>query len=458
MTMSGLFELKNREFFRKTIFIMMPVVLQSLISIGINFMDNLMIGGFGETQISAAAFSNQFYAIFQFICMGLGSGAVVMSSQFWGAKDTARMRVTAAIAMRVTLVLCAVFTAFSVAFPQIILMAFTGDTAVIAAGTPYMRLIGMTFLLSGMASTSTYLLRSAGNVKISFIGAAISFVLNLFFNWVFIFGKFGMPRLELVGAAVGTIIARVFEFCFVVGYFLLRDDRFAFRLKHFALSGRELNRDYVHYSIPVLISDTLLGLSLALTGVIIGHVGSELSAANAVVNSLVQVFSVLNMGMAGASAVVIGNTVGEGDIPRAKREGNTYVLLSFLMGLVIIVPFLLLERPYMGLYNVTDFTMKTAHSIFLINAVMLPMQTIAYCTSKGILRGGGDTRFLLIADSSLVWFVSLPLGALAGLVWHMSPAWIYFFLRVEYPAKGLVCLVRFLTGKWIKVIARKNEQ
>ena len=456
--MNRLFELRNREFFRRTILIMLPVVLQSLISIGINFMDNLMIGGFGETQISAAAFSNQFYGIFQFICMGLGSGAVVMSSQFWGAKDLARMRVTAAIAMRVALILCLAFTAFSVAFPQLILLAFTGDRAVVEAGIPYMRLIGTTFLLAGMASTATYLLRSVGNVRISFIGAAVSFVLNLFFNWVFIFGKFGMPRLELVGAAVGTVIARVFEFCFIFGYFVLKDDRFAFRLKHFVLSGSELRRDYIRYSIPVLISDTLLGLSLALTGVIIGHVGSELSAANAIVNSLVQVFSVLNMGMAGASAVVIGNTIGEGDIPRAKREGNTYVLLSFLMGLLIIIPFLLLERPYMTLYNVTDFTRAIAHSIFLVNAWMLPMQTIAYCTSKGILRGGGDTRFLLIADSSLVWFVSLPLGALAGLVWHMSPVWIYLFLRVEYPAKGLVCLVRFLSGKWIKVIARKKEQ
>jgi Na+-driven multidrug efflux pump len=146
--MRTLFELKNREFFRRTITIMLPVVLQSLISIGIIFMDNLMIGGFGETQISAAAFSNQFYGIFQFICMGLGSGAVVMSSQFWGAKDLARMRVTAAIAMRVTLGLCAAFTIFSVAFPQLILLAFTSDAAVVAAGIPYMRLIGMTFLLS----------------------------------------------------------------------------------------------------------------------------------------------------------------------------------------------------------------------------------------------------------------------------------------------------------------------
>lgn len=128
---------------------------------------------------------------------------------------------------------------------------------------------------------------------------------------------------------MGTLIARGFEFCFVFGYFILKDTDFGFRIRHILQSGRQLNRRYFQYSIPVLVSDTILGLSLMLTVEILGHIGEEISAANAIVNSAVQVLTVLNMGMAGASAVVIGNTIGTGDIPRAKREGNTYVLLAF---------------------------------------------------------------------------------------------------------------------------------
>ncbi|MCF0120645.1 MAG: MATE family efflux transporter, partial [Oscillospiraceae bacterium] len=192
--MNKYFEFGNRSFIRRTVLITLPVILQQLISIGINFMDNLMIGGFGETQISAAAFGNQFYAILQFICMGLGSGVVVMSSQFWGSRDHKSMRISAAMGMRVTLAICAAFTIFSVSAPHIIMRIFTNDEAIIAAGTPYMRLIGATFLLAGLSSTATYLLRSVGNVRIAFIGSAISFFVNIFFNWVFIFGKLGAPR------------------------------------------------------------------------------------------------------------------------------------------------------------------------------------------------------------------------------------------------------------------------
>lgn len=451
MLASG-FVFGNRPFFRKTLVLMLPVILQQLITIGINFLDNLMIGSFGETSIAAAAFGNQIYAFFQFLCMGLGSGAVVMSSQFWGRKETDPMRVTAAMSLRVTAAICAVFTVLGVGFPAAILRVFTNDAAVIAVGTPYMRLIGTTFLLAGLSSTATYLMRSVGRVNIPLIGSAAAFFLNLFFNWVFIFGKLGAPRLELVGAAVGTVIARAFEFLFVFGYFVLRERSFAFRPRHFALPGGTLRREYVRYSLPVLFSDMLLGLSLALTSVIYGHISAEISAAVSIANSLIQLITVVNVGMAGASAIVVGNTIGEGDLERAKRESNTYILLSFLFGLVMILPLALLEGPYTSLYSIQPETASIVHGIMVCNYFILPIITIAFVISKGILRGGGDTRFLLLADSSCVWFISLPLGALAGFVWHLPPVWVYLFLRIEFPLKGIVCFIRYCTGKWIKEI------
>ena len=149
--------------------------------------------------------------------------------------------------------------------------------------------------------------------------------------------------------------------------------------------------------------------------------------------------------MSGASAVVIGNTIGEGDIPRAKREGNTYILISILFGLLVIPVLMLLENPYIGMYNITDTTREITHGMMVCTYFMLPIQTIAYVTSKGILRGGGDTKFLLFADSTMVWFVSLPLGALGGLVFGWPTVWVYAILRVEYPLKGVVCMFRYFS-------------
>ena len=450
------FELHDKTFYKKTLRLMAPVVLQQLISVGVNFMDNLMIGGLGEAAISASSFSNQFYSLFQFICMGLGSGAVVLSSQLWGKRELESMRRAAAIALRLTAVLCALFTVVTVACPHVILDLFTKEHAVVQVGSPYLRLLGVTFLLSGLASTATFLLRSTGAVTVPLVGSAVAFVLNIFFNWVFIHGRLGAPALGLVGAAVGTVIARVMEFLIVFGHFILRDTQFGFRFRHVLLSGGALWKPYFKFGLPVLVSDTLLGISLVLITVIMGNMSSTVSAANAMVDSVVHLISIANAGMAGAAAIVIGNTIGMGDLERAKREGNSYMLLSFGMGFVLSGILFLLMGPYFAQYTVAEETLALARRMLTLICIWMPLQANAYVSSKGVLRGGGDTRFILVADSALLWFIALPMAALTGLVWKTDPIVPFLFLRMEYPVKGIVCLVRYCTGKWVKEISVKK--
>lgn len=451
------FELKNKAFYKKTLVMMMPVIFQQLITMGVNFTDNLMVGNFGEIQISAASFSNQFYSLFQFICMGLGGGAIVMSSQFWGRKEIDLMKPVITIAMRFTAVICLAFALVSGFAPAVILRMFTNDIQIVQSGVPYLRILAITFLLSGFSSTATFILRSVSEVKIPLISSAVAFLLNVFFNWIFIFGKFGAPRLEIRGAAIGTLIARSFEFCFIIGYFLLKDRKIGFRFKDLFCSTNGIFKEYMRYSIPVLISDTLLGLSLSLITVIIGHTGREIASANAIANSLVNLISILNMGMGEAAAVVIGQSIGEGAIERTKREGNTYLLLSLLIGVIIIPVLMLLEKPFLSAYQITSETYQMVHWIIMFTCFLMPIQTIAFVLTKGILRGGGDTRFLLLADNGMVWFVSLPLGALAAFVWHWNPLFVYAILRLEYPLKGIVGFIRYCSGKWISIIGNKTN-
>jgi len=446
-------ELRNKALIKKTLVLMLPIIMQQLISMGINFFDNIMIGHLGEIQISAVSQSNQFYSLVFYLGMGIGSGAVVMTSQFWGSKDLDSLKQTTSLAIKLSFVIYLVFTLISVILPGGILTVFSNDPDVIKAGIPYIRIVGSTFILAGLASTSSYVLRSVSSVRVPLIGSTVSFFLNIFFNWVFIFGKFGAPEMGIVGAAVGTLIARIFEFLFIFGHLVFADRLINLRLRDLsAASSREIKKNFIHYSIPLVISDTSLGVSLALVAVVLGHNGKEVNAATSMVNTVVQMLSIFNMSMSGAAAVVIGNTIGEGDIERAKKEGNAYVLTALLLGIILIGPLLLLEDPYLSLYAVSDYTRSIAHDCIVVNCIFLPMQLIAFMTSKGILRGGGDTSFLLKWDTILIWAVSLPLGALASFVWHLPPFWIYFLLRLEFPLKGLVCLIRFLSGKWINVI------
>lgn len=445
-------ELKNRSFIEKSMHIMIPVILQQLISVGINFLDNVMIGPFGEYQIASVSFGNQFYNLFRFVCMGLGSGAIVMSAQYWGAKEYPKLKTVAAIALRITFVISLVFTVLSVAAPAMVLRLYTDDMLTVAAGINYVRLIGWTFIISGLSSSATYLLRSTGHVKVPLLSSIIALFLNLFFNWVFIYGKLGAPRMEATGAAVGTVIARAFEFLLIFGYFMLKDENFGFRFRHFTLHNNIIGRKYISYSLPVLISDTMLGIGISVVSSVLGHIGAEASAANAIVASADQLITIPKMGMAGAAGVVIGNTVGEGQTERAKREGAAYSFIGAVLGLFASVVYLILRRPYLSLYSVNENTVNFAMQFFLMYVIMSPLQTLSYTLSKGVLRAGGDTKFLLWADIILLWVISIPLGCLGAFIWHLPIFWTYFLLKMEYGLKSIICLVRFLSGKWIRKV------
>ena len=179
-------------------------------------------------------------------------------------------------------------------------------------------------------------------------------------------------------------------------------------------------------------------------------------AANSIVSTIYQMETILNTSIAGTAGVVIGNTVGTGDREKSYRRGVAYCVLGVSIGIIATIVMAAVQRPYIALYDISSETVNTTLQMMLVTIIMSPGQALTMVTSKGILRGGGDTRFMMVADVILLWAVSLPLGALSGLVWHLSPFWVYFFLRLEFPSKGIICFIRFLTRKWIKVIQEDN--
>ncbi|MBR2520817.1 MAG: MATE family efflux transporter [Oscillospiraceae bacterium] len=442
--------LKDRSFAKRTLNIMLPVAAQQLISIGVSTMDSIMLGSFGEIPIAATSLANSLTTLFFFMFMGLGTGSTTLAAQFWGNKDKDSLKKLAAMTIRIALVLGVVYCLAAVLIPGPIMHIFTNDQRIIDKGISYLSILGFTFPFNALATSSTYLLRSTGHTKTPLISSICAFFINVFFNWVFIFGKLGAPQMEIAGAAVGTLIARIFEFAVICGYLFLKDKNIGLRIKDVLLRDKMILKKFISYSLPLLFSDTMLALGLNIQGVILGHMSADIVAARSIVMVLSQFVTVFNIGLSTASGVVIGNTIGEGDVDRAFREGKAYILLSIAIGFVGLVIVLLIYPWFLTLYNVAESTKATAREIFLCISLTMPLQTLAYVTSKGILRGAGDTKFISFADITLLWVVSLPLGAIAGLVLHLPAFWTYFFLTIEFPAKGIWCTARFLSGKSIR--------
>lgn len=444
--------LGDKPFYKNVAMIAIPISLQSLITIGVNMMDTVMLGRLGEVAISASSLANQFIMLFQICCMGMGMGASVLTSRFWGMQNIPSLKKTVTIMYRLCFFIGLAFTAATIIAPGALMQIYTNEADVIREGIGYFRWSILCYWLLGFSLTTTIVLRSIGQVRLPLACSVIAFFINIFFNWVFIFGKLGAPGMGVQGAALGTLISRTFEFCFICGYFLFVEKKIAYRIHDLLMKCSDMVKEYLKISIPVLISDALLGLGNNAVAMVVGRLGASFVSANAITTVTMQLSTVFIQGICNASAIITGHTLGQGDTERAQRQGYTFLGLGAVIGLVAGVFIALVSDLVISFYEVTPDTVKIAEQLMLAIGFIVFFQSVNSILTKGVLRGGGDTRFLMVADILFLWAASVPLGALAGLYWHLSPFLIYTFLKIDQIIKAVWCVFRLRSRKWIKKI------
>ena len=432
--------------------IAVPVSLQSLITVGINLMDTIMLSEMGDAQLSASSLATQFINLFMICCMGIGMGASVLTSRYWGMKEIHSLKKAVTIMLRFVFIFSGVFTLATILSPKLIMMIYTPDAEIIAHGITYLRWMIPTYICMGLTTTCTIVLRTVGQVRIPLACSICAFFVNVFSNWVFIFGHFGAPRMEIAGAALGTLIARIFELCFICGYFFFIDKRITYRLRDMTMKVRDLLSEYIRISIPVLISDALLALGNNAVAMIMGRIGSAFVAANSVTMVVQQLSSVLTTGISNASGIITGHTMGEGDYEKAQLQGYTFLIMGGIIGVFAALVILVLRGPIIGYYNVSPEAKDIAWELMNAILIIVIFQSMNSILTKGVLRAGGDTKFLMAGDILFLWIASVPLGALAGLVLDLPAFWVYTFLKIDQIIKCVWCYYRLKSGKWLKKI------
>lgn len=444
--------LGDKELYLKMLKIAIPISLQSLITVGINLLDTVMLSDMGDAQLSASSLAGQFINLFMICCMGIGMGASVLTSRFWGMQDKHSLKKTVTIMLRFVAVFASIFTIITIISPEWIMRIYSDEAAIITHGATYLKWMIPTYICTGLSLTCTIVLRTVGQVRIPLYCSISAFFINVFFNWVFIFGHFGAPRMEIGGAALGTLIARVFELLFICGYFFFIDKRIRYRLKDFFMKCRDLLGEYIRISIPVLISDGLLAFGNNTVAMIMGRIGETFVAANSVTTVVQQLSSVLTTGVCNASGIITGHTMGEGDIDKAQRQGYTFLFIGFIIGCFSALVIFLLRGPIINYYDVSPAAKTIAWD--LMNAIIIIniFQSMNSILTKGVLRAGGDTTFLMAGDILFLWVASIPLGYLAGLKWGLPSFWIYTCLKIDQIIKCVWCYFRLRSGKWLKKI------
>lgn len=446
---------ENKSFYRGVFALLIPLALQNLTNVAVQIADVVMLRPLGEVALSAANLGGQVPFIITLAFFGLASGMVVITAQSWGKQDLLTIKNTLGIAMRFAAIIGLVFFLICCLFPTPIMRIFSSDPQVIAQGAKYLRILSFSYCFSGITVTYLNLMRSLHRVKISTAVFVASLIINIFFNYVLIYGKLGLPALGITGAAIGTLIARISETVMVLIYNRRFNPIFRFKFSYVFTRNRQLSRDFFKYTIPVILNEVLWSAGVAACAAILGQLGSAVSGAYSVVSVVRQLSLVLCIGAANATAVILGKNLGEGRPDLAWRNSKRLLWISFATGIIGAAVVLIIRQPV-----VTSMTTLSATSrgyldymLFLLTVVVL-MQSVNCTIVIGVLRSGGDTRMGLLIDGGTLWFGAVLLGFLAAFVFHLPVRTVFAILMCDELLKLGFCIWRWQSKKWIRNVTR----
>lgn len=445
---------RDREFYRQFFSLYFVLVLHNIIVLGVNLADNIMIGSYSETSLAGVAAVNQIQFVFMQIIMGCGDALVVLGSQYWGQKRTVEIKKVSLSSMIIGLGAAVVLFAVATVTPDGFVGIFSPSADIVAEGVEYIRLIKYTYILFAITNVLLATLRSVETVKIGFYISLMTLVINCSINYLLIGGNLGFPELGVRGAAIGTLTARVAELCVVVCYVLFADKKLRIGFRDYFCFDKSFFADYCRVAWSVILVAAMFGVSTALQTVILGHMSDSAIAANSVSTSLYQTLKVMAIGASAATSVIIGKTIGSDNMDKLKEYTKTFQIMFLIIGAVMSISLFIIRMPVLNMYSLAPETRHLADAFILVlcitgfgTAYQMPVLT-------GIVRGGGDAKFILKNDLISIWGIVLPLSFLAAFRFGWSPVAVVFCLNFDQLFKCGAAFFKVNSYTWIKRLTR----
>lgn len=447
--------MKDR-FYSQMLKLVVPIVIQNLLSAAVNSADVIMLNYVGQSSISAVSLAANYASVLFMVYYGLGTGATLLCAQYWGKKDLQAIRVVEGIALRFSLLITIAVSGFALLAPELMMKFFTNDAELIGIGAGYLRIMSVTYLCWGVIEIYLSILRSIGKVTIAMALNVLAFSLNIFLNAVFIFGLFGAPRMGVIGVAIATALSRVVELagCIIVSLLFSKDVRL--NPAYMFIRNKPLLKDFIQLSLPALANDVSWGVAFSMYSVILGHLGSDAVAANSLVVVVRNFGTVFCFGTASAGGILLGNVMGENDMERAKEYASKLLKLTVITGAIGGVLILIATPFVLHFADLSETAMHYLKYMLLINTYYVMGAAVNTTLIAGVFRAGGDTRFGLICDTIDMWCYAVPLGFIAAFLFKLPVLVVYFLLCTDEFVKWPWVIKRYRSGKWLKNITRDD--
>ena len=444
----------DKKFIKTLMLLAIPIILQSLVTASLNLLDNLMIGSLGENEIAAVGISNQFYMLYYYTIMGITLGAGIFMSQFWGKKDVTSIHKFLGISLVVGMISTIFFAILAFFFPEMIMKIFIDENIVIEQGVAYLKMVALSYIFTTISLAYAAALRSIGQTKIPMYGSLVGLVFNGILNYIFIFGKFGAPVMGVAGAALGTTVSRFMELAFILFIIYKNKNVVAGKISQLLDFNFDLVKRYFITATPVVFNDVMWIAGITAYFIAYSKLGINATATMQIANTINNVFNIFGIGIASASAILIGNKIGAGKEEDAKKDAIKISVFGVLIGIIIGIFFFFLSPFIAMLFKITPETYENLIFVLKVMAIILPLRFFGITQIIGVLRGGGDVMYAIITELVAVWLIGVPLSFIGAVYFNLPITIVYILVCLEEPFKAIATYPRLRSGKWIKNLVK----
>lgn len=438
---------RKRSLRKEIVRLAFPIALQQFMTALVGACDAIMLGKLSQDAMSAVSLATQVTFVFNLFMFAFMAGENMFVAQYYGKGDYTGISQVFSLVTKICGCIAVIFLAGTLFFPEQLMRILTNEETLIVLGSEYLRVIGISYVFSGIAQTFLAIMKNCGAVNMSTLINGVMVILNIALNAVFIFGLSGFPKMGIKGAALATVLATVVQFLWSVGYVLcrIRAVKFSLRSCEKKLFGR-----FWQKAVPLLINNLAWGIGFSMYSVIMGHLGTDAVAANGIANISKNLVVCFCLGLGNAGSIIVGNRLGADRLQEAKEVGETLTKTAIIAGIVSGLVLIALSPFITKMVDLTPTARGYLQKMLLISSYYIAGKSVNCMTIGGIFAAGGDSKFGMLCDSVTLWCIIVPLGCICAFILKLPVMIVYFVLNLDEIIKLPVVYKHYKKYKWIK--------
>lgn len=438
---------RKRSLRKEIVRLALPIALQQFMTALVGACDAIMLGKLSQDAMSAVSLATQVTFVFNLFMFAFMAGENMFVAQYYGKGDYTGISQVFSLVTKICGCIAVVFLAGTLFFPEQLMRILTNEETLIVLGSEYLRVIGISYVFSGIAQIFLAIMKNCGAVNMSTLINGVMVILNIVLNAVFIFGLSGFPKMGIKGAALATVLATVVQFLWSVGYVLcrIRAVKFSLRSCEKKLFGR-----FWQKAVPLLINNLAWGIGFSMYSVIMGHLGTDAVAANGIANISKNLVVCFCLGLGNAGSIIVGNRLGADRLQEAKEAGGTLTRTAIIAGIVSGLVLIALSPFITKMVDLTPTARGYLQKMLLICSYYIAGKLVNCMTIGGIFAAGGDSKFGMLCDSVTLWCITVPLGCICAFILKLPVMVVYFVLNLDEIIKLPVVYKHYKKYKWIK--------